>query len=104
MRKVFGTGRVCEGHMDPPSRPARYVLKNRGTDLQTMNDDPPCIRCPCCGSLLTSPLKGTEMWECRYHLCRAVFPVFPCNESSQPAPVAEEEPGYPMVRKRKKRE
>jgi len=48
-----------------------------------MSEDPPLIRCPSCGSLLTSPLNGTGMWECRYHLCRAIFPAIESRDLHQ---------------------
>jgi hypothetical protein len=86
------------------SLPTRCGLLNAKTDLTTMDEEPPFIRCPCCGSLLTAPFEGSDMWECRYHLCRAVFPVFPCTGGDQGALVAEEEPGYDTARKRKRRE
>jgi hypothetical protein len=73
------------------------------TELTVMDEDLPFIRCPCCGSLLTSPLEGTDMWECRYHLCRAVFPVFLSEDSTPAACAAEKEPGY-RARNGKKRE
>jgi len=31
------------------------------------------VRCPACGSALTSPQEDPEVWECR--CCYAVFPV-----------------------------
>jgi len=37
-----------------------------------MATDPP-VRCPACGSALTSPREDPEMWECRYY--SAIFPV-----------------------------
>ena len=33
----------------------------------------PLVRCPACGSALTSTREDPEIWECRY--CYAVFPV-----------------------------
>lgn len=59
-----------------------------------MDDDPPVIRCPACGSTLTSPLPIPGMWECRYHLCRLIFPVRPVRERGQVPIAAEEEPFY----------
>ena len=47
-----------------------------------MSNEPPCIKCPSCGSLLTSYLNYSGMWGCHYHLCRAIFPVFSLREKS----------------------
>ncbi|NYT08268.1 MAG: hypothetical protein GKC05_08465 [Methanomicrobiales archaeon] len=59
-----------------------------------MDDDPPVIRCPACGSTLTSPFGIAGMWECRYHLCRVIFPVGQLRERGQVSIAAEEEPPY----------
>jgi hypothetical protein len=60
----------------------------------SMDDDPPVIRCPACGSILTAPLGIRGMWECRYHLCRVIFPVRPIQERGQVSLAAEGEPPY----------
>ena len=57
-----------------------------------MDDEPP-IRCPCCGSVMTRRLSA-HLWECRYHLCRVVFPVGNIRNKSQAMLVAEEKPPY----------
>jgi ribosomal protein L37AE/L43A len=57
-----------------------------------MDNDPPIIRCPACGSTLTAPLATAGMWECRYHLCRLIFPVRPIRERGQVSIAAEEVP------------
>jgi len=59
-----------------------------------MEEDPPPVRCPCCGSAYTSPLPGSDMWECHYSLCRAIFPIYPARGGCQMAIVAEEMPPY----------
>jgi len=65
-----------------------------------MSEDPPLIRCPSCGSLLTSPLNGTGMWECRYHLCRAIFPAIASREPHQTPLIMERDELYFVDRKR----
>jgi hypothetical protein len=37
------------------------------------------VRCPACGSVLTGPSVSPGIWECRYYLCRAIFPVKECR-------------------------
>lgn len=54
-----------------------------------MDDDWPVTRCPFCGSVLTTPLARTGMRECRYHLCRAVFPDDNAREPAQAPLVCE---------------
>jgi len=56
--------------------------------------DDEIVRCPSCGSVLTGPLEKTGMWECRYHLCRAVFPMGAVRENGQAALVCEESGEY----------
>lgn len=63
-------------------------------------DPPPLIRCPSCGSILTSPLADPEMWECHYHLCRAVFPAYAFREISRMPLVAEKDPPYVAERQK----
>jgi len=65
-----------------------------------MSEDPPLIRCPSCGSLLTSPLNGTGMWECRYHLCRAIFPAIASRELHQTLLITERDELHLGDRKR----
>ncbi len=61
-----------------------------------MKEDLPLIRCPACGSALTAPLGPVGiMWECRYHLCRVIFPVHPARTGGQCPLLAEDEPVYP---------
>lgn len=55
-----------------------------------MSGDPPLLRCPSCGSLLTSAIGDTGMWECHYHLCHAVFPAFISGEAFQDSQVVAE--------------
>ncbi len=60
-----------------------------------MEEDPPLIRCPACGSVYTVAKGYGGMWECRHHLCRVIFFVHPVRGWGQEALLAEEEPGYP---------
>jgi hypothetical protein len=62
---------------------------------QTMEEDPPLIRCPACGSVYTVPKDHRGMWECRHHLCRVIFFVHPVRGWGQEALLAEDEPPYP---------
>lgn len=59
-----------------------------------MDDEYPVIRCPFCGSVLTMPLPRAGMRECRYHLCRAVFPDRHACEPAQVLLVCEGGAGY----------
>ncbi len=89
------------------SRHLRLSLLRAGGELQDMDDqeDPTSGRCPCCGSQLTSPRDGSAMWECRYHLCNAIFPVGTFWDPAQMPIVAEEEPLYrPAGRKEEGKE
>jgi len=61
---------------------------------QTMEEDPPLIRCPACGSVYTAPKAHGGIWECRHHLCRVIFFVHPVRGWGQEALLAEDEPGY----------
>ena len=72
------------------SRPGLFW--STGTDSHAMDEDSH-IRCPACGSAMTRRLS-THLWECRYHLCRVVFPVGRIREKSQAMLVAEEEAPY----------
>jgi hypothetical protein len=42
------------------------------------------------------------MWECQYHLCRAVFPLFSIADPDQAPSVAESDSGYPDYRGKNK--
>jgi hypothetical protein len=70
------------------------MLLRVGFGRTPMDNDPPIIRCPACGSTLTAPLATAGMWECRYHLCRLIFPVRPIRERGQVSIAAEEVPPY----------
>jgi hypothetical protein len=59
-----------------------------------MEEDPLFILCPACGSALTAPLGPGGMWECRYHLCRVIFPLHASRSRGQCPLLAEEEPPY----------
>jgi len=58
-----------------------------------MDDEPPRIRCPACGSTMTTPLHA-HLWECRYHLCRVIFPTGRMREKAQMMLVSEEDALY----------
>ena len=78
-------------HFRPPYR---STLITAHFASRTMDDESPLVRCPSCGSVLTGPLGKTGMWECRYHLCRAVFPMGVMQENGQSALVCEERREY----------
>ncbi len=59
-----------------------------------MEEDPPLVQCPLCGSVLTGPLKQGGLWECRYHLCHAIFRMPGMRSSVQGMIVAEKEVSY----------
>jgi hypothetical protein len=65
-----------------------------GREGELMEEDPPLVRCPACGSALTAPCRYGGMWECRYHLCRVVFPLHGDQTGRQNLLLAEEEPPY----------
>jgi len=60
-----------------------------------MSEEFQVTRCPCCGSVFIKSLEDSGMWECQYHLCRAVFPLFSFAEPDQVPLVAEDDPLYP---------
>jgi hypothetical protein len=64
-----------------------------------MEQEPPVVRCPACGSVYTVPKGHGGMWECRYHLCRLIFYVQPVRPWGQGALLAEDEPEYPQAHK-----
>ncbi len=64
-----------------------------------MEEDPPLVQCPLCGSVLTGPLKQEGLWECRYHLCHAIFRMQGVRSSVQGMMVAEKEVSYRDDRK-----
>ena len=73
----------------------RMSLFRSPCTAQAMEEDPPLIRCPACGSVYTVPKGHSGMWECRHHLCRVIFPVQPVRGWWQEALLAEDEPAYP---------
>jgi hypothetical protein len=77
--------------LSPPSWLSLFIFP---APHSFMGNDPPVIRCPACGSILTAPLGIRGMWECRYHLCRVIFPVSHIRERGQVSIAAEEEPPY----------
>lgn len=60
-----------------------------------MHDTLPRIRCPACHSELVSPIHEGDLWECRYHLCRAVFAVYARGAPDQAPLVQEDGDFYP---------
>ena len=50
-----------------------------GVERLCVGKDMDPVRCPACGSILTGPSGSPCIWECRYYLCRAVFPVKGCR-------------------------
>jgi hypothetical protein len=54
-----------------------------GMERLCMEKEKGPVRCPACGSLLTGPSSSPCIWECRYYLCRAVFPVKKCPGSQE---------------------
>lgn len=55
-----------------------------------MDTEHPRIRCPACHSALVVPVGEKGLWECRYHLCRAVFAVHQRSARDQ-VPLVNEE-------------
>jgi hypothetical protein len=62
--------------------------------IPVMEEDPPLIQCPLCGSVLTGPLKQEGLWECRYHLCHAIFRMPRVQSPAHGMTVAEKEVSY----------
>lgn len=61
-----------------------------------MEEDAPLVRCPMCGSVLTGQVGDEGLWECRYHLCHAIFRMPRARSSGQGMLVAEKEASYPV--------
>jgi len=57
-----------------------------------MDENLPPTRCPACSSEMVRRIGTTGLWECRYHLCRAVFMVYPRRHPSQALLIREEGP------------